>query len=69
MKKLWGSKAAWRYNEHALRGEEREAQGIEADKKAELARDEDDLNRRLDGEEREREERDDPMLVTDGGSI
>jgi hypothetical protein len=31
MKKLWGSKAAWRYNEHALRGDEREEQGREAD--------------------------------------
>lgn len=31
MKKLWGSKAAWRYNEHALRGEDREQQGREAD--------------------------------------
>jgi phage protein D len=31
MKKLWGAKAAWRYNEHALRGEDREQQGREAD--------------------------------------
>lgn len=31
MKKLWGSKAAWRYNEQALKGEDREQQGREAD--------------------------------------
>lgn len=31
MKKLWGSKAAWRYNENALRGEDREQRGREAD--------------------------------------
>jgi hypothetical protein len=37
MKKLWGNKAAWRYNDQALKGEDRELQGIEADQKAERA--------------------------------
>jgi hypothetical protein len=30
LKKFWGAKAAWRYNDHALKGEDREQQGREA---------------------------------------
>jgi hypothetical protein len=62
----WAIAQSEKPNSYFIDADREQAQRDEAAYDAKLARDEEDLNRRLDGEQREREERDDPFFCEFG---